>query len=79
MLYFVTFDEFDANGRPLAAGIDPGMPFSDACAHAYRLLDEGRHNVTIRNDAGKSISGDELAACYRGDKKMTADLQAVAP
>jgi hypothetical protein len=81
MRYFVTFDEFDANEKPLAAAIDEGPAGSyeldDAIVLAYRLLDEGKHNVTIRDGHRNSISGDDLIACYNGDKKMTADLKAV--
>jgi hypothetical protein len=81
MRYFVTFDEFDANGKPLAAAIDDGPSSSyeldDAIVLAYRFLDEGKHNVTIRDGDRNSISGDDLAACYNGDKQITADLKAV--
>jgi hypothetical protein len=81
MRYFVTFDEFDAKGKPLAAAIDEGSPRSfelgDAIVHAARLLDEKRQNVAIHDDANNSISGDDLAACCRGDKEITADLRAI--
>jgi len=81
MHYFVTFDEFDAKGKPLAAAIDSGptgaYELDDAIVHAYRLVDEGKHNVAIRDEEGNSISGDDLIACYNGDKKMTVDLKAV--
>jgi len=82
MRYFVTFDEFDVNGRPLAAAIDDGSPrayeLREALAHARWLLDEKKHNVTIHDDARNSISGDDLAACCRGDKQITADLRAIS-
>jgi hypothetical protein len=76
MRYFVTFEE------PGAVAIDDGTPRSyelaGALVHACRLLDEERHNVTIGDDAGHSISGDDLAACCRGDKEITADLRAIS-
>ena len=81
MHYFVTSDAFDANGRPLAAPTEDGPSSSyeleEAIVLAYRLLDEGQHNVAIRDGEGNSISGEDLAACYNGDKQMTADLKAV--
>jgi hypothetical protein len=75
MRYFVTFDESGLGA------IDKGSPHSfelaDAQVHACRLLDEGKQNVVIRNDANNSISGDDLVACCNGDKKITHDLRAV--
>jgi hypothetical protein len=77
MQYIVKFDEPEL----AAAAIDEGTPsyeLADALVHACRLLDEERHNVTIGDDAGHSISGDDLAACCRGDKEITADLRAIS-
>jgi hypothetical protein len=75
MPYFVIFDE------PLAASIDEGVSKSfelaDAVTHAFQLIDDNRANVTIRDDKGNSISGEDLLACWRGDKKITSDLKAV--
>jgi hypothetical protein len=80
MRYFVTADQSVAGGKPTTA-VDErpiSYEFDDAIAHAYRLLDDGKHNVAIRDDAGNAISGDDLIACYNGDKQPTADLKAVA-
>jgi hypothetical protein len=74
MAYFVTFDARGADAAE--SGSSKPMELADALAHACRLLDEGKRNVVIKDDRN-SISGDELAACCRGDKEITADLKAV--
>jgi hypothetical protein len=75
MPYFVTF------GEPSAALLDPqkGKPFelADAITHAYQLLDNNMSGVIIRDDKGNSISGEDLRACWRGDKEITPDLKSV--
>jgi hypothetical protein len=78
MRYFVMLDESDASAKVAAPNERPkAYEFDDAIAHAYRLLDDGKHNVAIRDEAGNSISGDDLIACYNGEKQPTADLKAV--
>ena len=81
MRYYVTFGGFDQFGKPAPVAIDQGSPepfeLSGALAHACKLLSEGKPDVSIQGDSGNSIGGDELAACCRGDKTLTADLQAV--
>ena len=77
MRYFVTSDESDAGGKARAAAQPQELyEFDDAIAHAYRLVDDGKHNVAIHDEAGNSISGDDLIACYNGEKQPTADLKA---
>jgi hypothetical protein len=75
MPYFVTF------GEPGDAVLDPekGKPFelADAISHAYQLLDDKMADVSIRDDKGNSISGEDLRACWRGDKEITSDLKCV--
>jgi hypothetical protein len=78
MRYFVTLDGSDASGKTVAGEpSSQAYEFDDAIAHAYRLIDDGKHNVAIRDEAGNSISGDDLIACYNGEKQPTADLKAV--
>lgn len=80
--YFVTFGGFDANGKPTPAAIDVGSPksfqLSEALAHACRLLSEGKQHVAIGDGMGKSISGDDLVACCRGDKTLSPDLRVIS-
>jgi hypothetical protein len=83
MNYFVTFETFDDEGRRGPVGIDSGLPskpldVADALERARQLILEEKHHVTIRNDNGNSISGDDLAACCKGDKTLTVDLQAIS-
>ena len=59
------------------AAIDGRFDFEGAIIHAYRLMDEGKLDVAIQDELGNSIRGDELAACYRGEKRLTTDLRAV--
>ena len=79
MRYIVTSG---AAAKRAAAAIDEAaeqsFELADALAHAYRLIDEGLPNVAITDGGGRSISGDELLACCRGDKEITTDLRAVA-
>jgi hypothetical protein len=80
MRYYVTFGGFDDHGKAAPAAVDQGSPepfrLSDALAHACRLLSEGKPNVSIQDDSGNSIDGDELAACCRDERKLTAELRA---
>jgi hypothetical protein len=81
MRYYVTFGGFDQRGKPAPVAIDQRSPepfgLSDALAHACRLLSEGKPDVSIQDASGNSIDGDELAACCRGDRTLTAELRAV--
>jgi hypothetical protein len=47
-------------------------------AHACRLLDDKKQGVTIRGENNVTISGDDLAACYKGEKVIAPDLDAVS-
>lgn len=77
MPYFVTFDEFYSNNRPLATALDDaGKSLTDALEIACGLLREQRNNVTIRDDNGNSITGADLLACCSGTKTLSANLQA---
>jgi hypothetical protein len=78
MAYIVTH----TNPHPGPAGIDigseRGFDLDSALAHACQLLSQGRLDVAIEDGRGKSIRGADLIACCRGEKKLTADLQAVS-
>ena len=83
MSYFVTFGGFDHHHRPTPAALDLGSPprgfdVEDALAHARELLREGKQHVKTADDSGHSISGDDLSACCRGEKTLTADLSAIS-
>lgn len=64
---------------------DPVSPFAideveglkEALTRASNLLLSGHLGVVIQNGEGKEIFGYDLAACCRGEKKLTSDLRAV--
>ena len=60
-----------------STAIDGDFDLEGAIIHAYRLIDEGKPYVAIQDGLGNSIQGDELAACYRGEKRLTTDLRAI--
>lgn len=64
---------------------DPISPFAldevtdleAALACATKLLSLGHLGVAIQDGEGKEIFGYDLAACCRGEKKLTSDLRAI--
>jgi hypothetical protein len=67
MRYIVTF-----GNRPTAIGslVDLQGVLADACDQIAR----GDMDVAIQDGSGKSIRGEELAACCPGEKTLTSDL-----
>jgi hypothetical protein len=49
----------------------------EALSKARQMYETGLVNVSIRDEAGRRIDGDELLACITGNKKITADLRSV--
>jgi hypothetical protein len=49
----------------------------DALSKARQMYEDGLANVTITDQAGRKIDGDELLNCVMGKKKLTEDLRAV--
>jgi hypothetical protein len=49
----------------------------DALSKARQMYDEGLANVSIKDQAGHQIDGDELLECLAGKRKITQDLRAV--
>ena len=76
MAYLVTHGR---GGGP--AAIDIGHPkqfdLNNALLQACRLLSQRLPNVAIQDGNGRSISGDDLVACCKGEKTLTPDLRAV--
>jgi hypothetical protein len=75
MTYLVTHAAANVPKSPI--GIDADLDLKTALALACQLISQGRSEVTITDGSGKQISGEELAACCRGEKTLTADLRAV--
>jgi hypothetical protein len=49
----------------------------EALNKARQMYEDGLANVSIRDEAGREIDGDELVDCIMGKKKITEDLRAV--
>lgn len=49
----------------------------DALSKARQMCDDGMANVTITDETGRKIDGDDLLDCLSGKKKITEDLRAV--
>lgn len=52
-------------------------PVSETANDLHDAPEEGLANVTIADQAGRKIEGDELLECMTGKKKITEDLRAV--
>ena len=48
----------------------------EALSKARQMYETGLVNVSIKDQAGHKIDGDELLACITGKKTITNDLQA---
>jgi hypothetical protein len=70
--YLVTHAAANVPKSPVSIDVD--LSLNDALALAGRLIAEGRQDVTIADGNGKQITGEDLAACCRGEKELTADL-----
>lgn len=55
----------------------PAQSLESALAFACQFLKERRPDVTIEDGEGHLISGPDLTACCRGEKKLTADLRVI--
>jgi hypothetical protein len=71
MAYFVTC----GTG---AVSLDQGLSLEEAFFYARLLAWQERTDIAICDISGKYIRGDKLAACCRGEKRLTANLQAVS-
>ena len=49
----------------------------EALSKARQMYETGLVNVSIEDEAGHQIDGDELLACLMGKRTITEDLRAV--
>ena len=49
----------------------------EALGKARQMYEDGSANVSIEDQAGHKIEGDELLECIEGKKTITEDLRAV--
>lgn len=75
MAYTVTSD--DTPGLAIGPVAETATDVHEALSKARQMYETGLVNVSIRDQAGHKIDGDELLACMTGKKRITADLRGV--
>jgi hypothetical protein len=73
MPYTVTSDTV---GLAIGPVLETANDVHEALSKARQMYETGLVNVSIKDQAGRKIDGDELLACLTGKKTITADLQA---
>ena len=68
MTYRVTY-----RNKPVPFG--PSINLRAALQEAHLQISAGEIDVTVQDDIGNSIRGEDLAACCRGEKRLTIDLK----
>jgi hypothetical protein len=74
MPYTVTSDALGLAIGPVAEIVND---VQEALNKAGQMYETGLVNVSIKDQAGHEIDGDELLACIMGQKTITEDLRAV--
>jgi hypothetical protein len=73
MAYTVTSDTVGLAIGPMTETVSD---VHEALSKARQMYDAGLANVSIADQAGHRIDGDDLLDCITGKKKITNDLQA---
>jgi hypothetical protein len=73
MAYTVTSDTLGLAIGPVSETADD---VHEALRKARRMYETGLVNVSIKDEGGHEIGGDELLACITGKRSITSDLQA---
>jgi hypothetical protein len=73
MAYTVTSDTLGLAIGPVS---ETANDVHEALSKARQMYETGLVNVSIKDQAGHQIDGDELLACITGKKTLTYDLQA---
>jgi hypothetical protein len=73
MPYTVTSDTVGLAIDPVS---ETANDVHEALSKARQMYETGLVNVSIKDQAGHKIDGDELLACIMGKKTITADLRA---
>ena len=73
MAYTVTSDTLGLAIGPVS---ETANDMHEALSKARQMYETGLVNVSIRDEGGHKIDGDELLACITGKKTITNDLQA---
>ena len=74
MAYTVTSDTV---GLAIGFMAETADDVHEALSKARQMYDTGLAKVSIADQAGHKIDGDELLDCIAGKKKITEDLRAV--
>jgi 2-methylisocitrate lyase-like PEP mutase family enzyme len=74
MQYIITSDAVGLAIGPMA---ETANDVQEALNKARQMCETGLANVSIEDEAGNKIDGDELLDCITGKKKITEDLRAV--
>jgi hypothetical protein len=72
MPYTVTSDTVGLAIGPVS---ETANDVDDALGKARQMYETGLVNVSIKDEAGHKIDGDELLECVTGKKKITEDLR----
>jgi hypothetical protein len=74
MQYTITSDALGLAIGPMA---ETANDVQEAPNRTRQMSETGLANVSIEDEAGHKIDGDELLDCITGKKKITEDLRAV--
>jgi hypothetical protein len=74
MAYTVTSD--DTAGLAIGPVSETANDVNEALNKARQMYETGWVNVSIKDEAGHIIDGDELLECLTGKKTITSSLQA---
>jgi hypothetical protein len=74
MAYTITSDTV---GLAIGPMLETANDVQEALNKAHQMCDTGFVNVSIKDEAGHQIEGDELLACIIGKRTLTEDLRAV--
>jgi hypothetical protein len=67
----------DSVGLAIGPVSETANDVDEALSKARQMYDDGLANVSIADQVGRKIDGDELLDCMMGKKRLTSDLQAV--
>jgi hypothetical protein len=76
VLYTITADTVGLAIGPMSETADD---VQEALNKARQMYEEGLANVSIEDESGHQIDGDELTTCITGKKKLTENLRSVCP
>ena len=74
MPYIVSSDSVGLAIGPMS---ETANDVDEALNKARQMYEDGLANVSITDEAGRKIDGDELIQCVNGRKKLTEDLRVV--